>query len=368
MIHKIACISDIHFGASTIYTHRLYDNLHKYFLDKLKELQPDIIVIAGDYYHFKLAMTATEAQLGDNFMRELYATFPNSYILVIKGTEYHDRNQLGMFKSLENSKFRIYEKCTVDMIDDLKLLFIPEEYLPSKDSYKEVLNPVEKYDWVFFHGMFAHAGAYAKSTASHKFNKICFSTTDFANNVYGRVTGGHIHDPLTKDNVDYCGSFDRWVFGEDLVKGFRYYEYDSVAKKVLKNEFIPNEGAVSFVTKSYKEFNCANMDELVKQIAEESSKYDNFRIKIGRDDTVSDVEVQNLVAASLQFNNVTLLKVSPPITNTVTPEDIKESEERKKRMSEFEGLTFNQITKKFVKENLNASITDEQIADVLLND
>ena len=32
------------------------------------------------------------------------------------------------------------------------------------------------------------------------------------------------------------------------------------------------------------------------------------------------------------------------------------------------GLTFNQITKKFVKENLNANITDEQIADVLLND
>ena len=108
--------------------------------------------------------------------------------------------------------------------------------------------------------------------------------------------------------------------------------------------------------------------ETVHTIAEEASKYDNFRIKIGRDDTVSDVEVQNLVAASLQFNNVTLLKVSPPITNTVTPEDIKESEERKKRMSEFEGLTFNQITKKFVKENLNASITDEQIADVLLND
>ena len=54
--------------------------------------------------------------------------------------------------------------------------------------------------------------------------------------------------------------------------------------------------------------------------------------------------------------------------DTQAAEDIKESEERKKRMSEFEGLTFNQITKKFVKENLNASITDEQIADVLLND
>ena len=213
MIVKIACIADIHFGAQSSITASLYENLHKYFIDYLIDKKPNIIVIAGDYFHTKLPVTSVEAQCAINFMRELKDTFRDTTIILIHGTESHDMNQLNVFKSLEGPKFKMYDKFTVDMIEGLKLLIIPEEYYPNKDTYSEVLHPSEKYDWVFFHGLFSHAGSYA-AKAGNKYNKICFSTTDFNDIVYGKVTGGHIHDPIVKDKVDYCGSFDTWIFGE----------------------------------------------------------------------------------------------------------------------------------------------------------
>lgn len=364
MLVKIACIADIHFGAQTSMTDLLYKNLHKYFIDILKTKKPDIIVIAGDYFHTKLSVTSVEAQLAINFIRELKDSFPMSTILILRGTESHDMNQLNVFSSLIDDKFKVYDKFTVDIVNGMKLLLIPEEYYPSKDVYSEVLNPVEKYDWVFFHGLFSHAGSYA-TKVGNKFNKICFSTTDFANNVYGRVTGGHIHDPIVKDNVDYCGSFDTWIFGEKPEKGFRYYEYDTSTKQVLKNEFVKNEGNHSYVTINFKDIDCTNVDSLVKRISEESVKVDWLRIKVSRNDVISDTEIQNLVSVSMKFQNVVLLKESIGVNREKSEEEKRADIDRKNRISEYENLSFNQITKKFAKDKFDVSITDDQIAEVL---
>ena len=368
MIKKIAAIADIHWGASSTMTTKLNDNLNKFFLDKLKILDPDIIAICGDYFHFKLPMTSVEAQLAVSFMGKLKQTFPNKYILLIKGTETHDLNQLEIFRQLEDKYFRIYNNFTIDIIDDMKVLIIPEEYFPNKDTYSEVLNPTIKYDWVFFHGLFSHAGNYA-AKVGNKFNKICFNVSDFANNVYGRVTGGHIHDHIVKDNVDYCGSFDAWIFGEKPEKGFMYYEYDTVNKTVTHNEFILNEGRQIYKTISHKELPCDNIDELIKSIFDilSDQSITALRIKVSRNNTVTDTEIQNLVSASMKFSNVVLYKEAINVIKDKTSEEKKEDEDRKKRINEYSDLTFNQITKKFAKEVLNYNISDEQINEVLSN-
>lgn len=366
MILKIACIADIHFGAQSSMTDSLYKNLHEYFIKPLKAKNPDIIVIAGDYYHTKLSVSSVEAQFAINFMRELRDAFPSAAILVIHGTETHDMNQLNVFKSMINDNFKVYDKFTVDIVKGMKLLIIPEEYYPDKSVYDEVLNPTEKYDWVFFHGLFSHAGSYA-TKVGNKFNKICFSTTDFSNNVYGRVTGGHIHDPIVKDNVDYCGSFDTWIFGESPTKGFRYYEYDNSSKTVLVNEFIENLGNHSYVTVNFKDLDCNDIDKLVEDIAERSSKVDWLRIKVFRNDRISDSEIQNLVSVSMKFPNVVLLKESVGVSKEKTEEEQKADIERKNRISEYENLSFNQITKKFAKDKFGISVSDDQIAEVLFS-
>lgn len=374
MLWKIAVIADIHFGALSSMTTQLYNNLHTYFLDKLKEMQPNLIVIAGDYWHLKLPLTSIESQLGISFMKELDAAFPTTYKLLIKGTDSHDLNQLDVFKSMENKYFRIYNHFQVEYLDDLKLLIIPEEYFPSKDVYKEVLNPPEKYDMVFFHGLFSFAGNYALKSGN-KFNKICFNSSEFENIVYGKVIGGHVHDPLCSDVkslkdsplVMYTGSFERWKHGEELLKGWRYIEYDSDSKKTIKNIFEINHGASKYVTLSYKVFDCKNIDNLIKEIDKESKDKTSLRIKINREDNITDSEINNLIAASMKFNNVVLYKEIKISSKNNADEMAEEENARKERISEYRDMTFNQITKKFAKDELGSVIIDEDISNALTN-
>lgn len=92
-----------------------------------------------------------------------------------------------------------------------------------------------------------------------------------------------------------------------------------------------------------------------------------MRIKVSRNDTVTDTEIQNLVSASMKFSNVVLYKEAINVVKDKTSEEKKEDEDRKKRINEYSDLTFNQITKKFAKEVLNYNISDEQINEVLSN-
>lgn len=364
MIYKIAVISDIHWGKVLKLTSKLNNNLYKYFINYLKETGVDIIVIAGDYFDCKLYLTSVEAQLANEFINNLKNTFPDKYILLLRGTYSHDLNQLDTFSHLVDNKFRIYNKACVDYIEDLKLLFLPEEYPSSKSYYDEFLNTTDKYDFAFFHLLFSHAGSYAVKQGC-KHNKVCFSYKDFENNVYGRVVGGHIHIASEFKNIDYCGSFERDRHGEEEDKGFRFYEYDSSKRKIISSSFIKNEEASIFKTIEASSLSLDNIDNLIKEIDYLSKDIESLRIRISKTTELEQVELQNLISAVPHFKNVLLYKENSIISKSISKDQLIESENRKKRITEYDKLTFEQITVKYAKEMFNKNITLENISDTL---
>lgn len=366
---KIVEIADVHFGANVTLTLKLYNDLLKCFIGWIKDNAPDvnIIAICGDLFHLKLSLTSDESQLAIRFIEDLSSNFPNARILLIKGTRSHDLNQLDVFKPKLSDNFKIYDTVTEDYYGEgFKYLVIPEEYYPDKSSYDKYFNTNEKYDWVFFHGMFDFAGGAALIQGS-KFNKITFSPSDFENIVSGKVVGGHIHDPLVSKNgqIEYCGSFERWKHGEDLTKGFRYHEYDSEKKVVIKDEFIPNPNCQIFKTINFKDIDCTNLENLIKTLEKESKGLASLRVKVSKTDDITPSESENLVASCMQFSNVSLYKEAKIKSKDKTEDSIKESEERKKRIKEYENLSFEEITQKYAKEVLGKTITSEQIKEVL---
>ena len=108
-----------------------------------------------------------------------------------------------------------------------------------------------------------------------------------------------------------------------------------------------------------------NLEELVKIIKEKSSGVTSLRIKVSKGDDITDKQSENLMAASLQFPNVVLYKEAKTEVHRNTEEEKKEMEERRKRISEYDGLTFEQITKKYAKEVFGKTVTDEQIQEIL---
>jgi hypothetical protein len=364
---KIAEIADIHFGAITTMTMQLLDDLKTQFIDWLKQNAPDvnIIAICGDLYHLKLSLDSTEAKFANHFIDKLQQSFPNTRIILIKGTKAHDLNQLDIFSSRISENFKIYNTVEEDYYgDNFKYLVIPEEYYPDKSVYDKYLKTSEKYDWCFFHGMFSFAGGYALQTGN-KFNKICFNSSEFENVVYGKVVGGHIHIPMEEGKIQYTGSFERWRHGEEEAKGFRYHEYDTETKKVIKDLFIENKNALIYKTISYKDLHVDDLETLTKELDKLRQNCCSLRIKIGKTEEITDQQSENLVAACLQFNNVVLLKESKSVRVKNTEEEQRISEERKKRIKEYEGLDFMDITIKYARDVLHKQITEKQIQEVL---
>jgi DNA repair exonuclease SbcCD nuclease subunit len=365
-IISIAAIADIHFGASFTQTFGLYDALKKYFINKLKDSPPDIIVIGGDLFDKKLSVNSPEAVFCNDFIISLYHLFPETYILLIKGTRSHDLDQLNLFKPLIGKYFRIYENVTVEYIHGMKLLIIPEEYYPDKSVYNKFLKVKEPYDFVFFHGLFSHAGSYAKTS---NINKICFNWEDFKDNVYGKVIGGHIHKRISYKNIEYINSFDRWRHGEEEDKGYLYIRYNQKQKNIVSIEYIINEDSYKYITIYYRDIYTLNSDELIKFLSETSKGVKSLRIKIEKDDPVTDEKLHTLLTISFNIPNLIIDKKSQMNLDetNVSIEKQKEIEARKNEIAKYDKLSFEEITIKYIKEKFNVTLHEDQIKEVFSN-
>jgi DNA repair exonuclease SbcCD nuclease subunit len=362
-IISIAAIADIHFGANFTQTVGLSEALKKYFINRLLESPPDIIVLGGDLFDKKLSVNSPEAVLCNDFILSLYHLFPNTYKLLIKGTRSHDLDQLNLFKPLIGEYFRIYEKVAIEYILGMKLLIIPEEYFVNKNAYDKYLKIKDPYDFVFFHGLFSHAGSYAKASNA---NKICFSWEDFKDNVYGKVIGGHIHKRISYKNIEYINSFDRWVHGEEENKGYLYITYEVKGKKIKTLDYIINEDAHKYITVPYKDIYTLSKDNLVKKLMELSKGVKSLRVKIEKDDPLSDEMLHTLLTISFDIPHLTIDKKSQMNIeeSEISLEKQKELEERKNEIAKYDKLTFEEITIKFAKEKLNATISENDIKEV----
>jgi DNA repair exonuclease SbcCD nuclease subunit len=364
-IISIAVISDIHFGANYSQTLDLYNALKKNFINKLKASPPDIIVIGGDLFDRKLSVNSSEAALCNDFIINLKLTFPSTYILLIKGTRAHDLDQLNLFKPLVDEKFRIYEQVTVEYICDMKLLIIPEEYFPDKKVYDKYLKVTDPYDFVFFHGLFSHAGSYAKASNP---NKICFSWDDFKDNVYGKVIGGHIHKRVSYKNIEYTNSFDRWIHGEEEDKGYIILSYNNKTKKVLSFDFIINKDSHKYITVLYKDIYKLSTDDMVRTLSTKAGCVKSLRVKIEKDDPVTEEKLHTLLNISFDIPNMTIDKREQLQTteDSISVEKQKELQERKKEISKYDKLSFEEITIKYAADKFNLKVTEDDIKAALV--
>jgi hypothetical protein len=358
----IAVIADIHFGANFTQTHTLSSALKKYVIHYLKKSPPGIIVLAGDIFDKKLSVNSPEAVLCNDFIVSLLHAFPTTYILIIKGTRSHDLNQLDLFKPFISEYFRIYETVTVEYIMGMKLLMIPEEYYPDKTVYDTYIKNVEPYDFVFFHGLFNHAGSYTRTV---NLNKICFTFEDFKGIVYGKAAGGHIHKHLVYKNIEYVNSFDCWSHGEEDDKGYMLYTYNITKHKIIHEEYILNKDAHKYITIPYSAIEHKSVDELVEYLDERAKKVKSLRIRISKDDIINENMLHALFTISFSIPNLIIEKKVK--TEIIKPsiEKQKEIEERKKILEQYVNLSFDDITIKFAKTMLNVDITLNDIKQAL---
>lgn len=254
-------ISDIHFGAFE--PEILQNELHEIFIKYLESLKKiDFIIIDGDYFDHKIYLNEKISKYSIQFMDRLVCIAKEHHcpIRLIYGTESHEANQYNIFSIYDKDSvdFKvIYTAQEEELLQNLKVLYIPEEYVYSKkEHYGQFLEKNQEYDYVFGHGVIQEVMTTASHSTKEKSNSArkkvpVFTTSELISICKGQIYFGHYHiNTNIMDKVFYVGSYSRWMHGEEEPKGF-YHLTCNPEKETYSQTFIENSLARKFITYVY---------------------------------------------------------------------------------------------------------------------
>jgi len=375
-------LSDVHFGASDSF--KLYNELSEYVFGKIDSLESlSIIIIAGDYFDHLLSLNETATLYATKFLGELidYCKNLNIRLRIVYGTESHECNQYQLYERWFISSgidYKIIKTVSDEYIDDIHILYIPEEHIFNKrEYYNKYINNDCNYDYIFGHGVINELMPAAvfinrKSSSDGKRAKVpTFSSGELSKITSGDVFFGHYHINCTyNDNVHYMGSFTRWCFGEEPDKGFYYFEKSN---NKYYREFIVNDLAPSYVTVKYSYDDITNKtnEEIRSDINKSSKKLDDInndthiRYIFNIPDGLEDVDGKILsIRESLKdnknikfdFKNGHIDKMKTISKDYLTPENI-----HKYSMLFDKTLSIEDRASQFIKSKYDQDISPEVI-------
>lgn len=227
LLFGVAVISDVHLNAKRLEPKQIKKELKEGFFDVLRRVTIlNGIVVNGDLFHDnKLYLEDKNARVAFWFFQQLeeIAKERNVWVRIIKGTGSHDFDQLSIFKDYEEEyDFKIYEETTIEMLDGMNMLFIPEEYVRDPDEhYKQFLSvPENTYDMIFMHGLVKEMEFIHQDNTNFSKKAPIFDVDDLCKVCKGPILAGHIHThTIFRDQFFYVGSFSRFSHGEEEAKG-----------------------------------------------------------------------------------------------------------------------------------------------------
>lgn len=249
-------LADLHFG--TVPAEIFYKELEEGFIKYAQSLAIlDFIFIAGDFFDCKMPLNSDHTKYALMFFKHKLIPLckeKNTKLRIIKGTRFHDNDQLDILELIGDTDCDIKIFDTVseeELFNGVNVLYIPEEYIADKDEYyKEYFTKEKYYDMIVGHGLFGETAFAAKNQESEvTMSKApIFNSKDIARICKGPIFFGHIHtSKIIRDQIYYIGSYSRWVFGEEEPKGFTVSIYTPDTGK-YKVEFVENKLARKYDT------------------------------------------------------------------------------------------------------------------------
>jgi DNA repair exonuclease SbcCD nuclease subunit len=309
-------IADIHGGA--IPPNILLEELKKKYLDELRKLSIlDFVIIAGDLFDTKISLNSEHTKIIFTFIHLLMdiCIEKGAKLRIIKGTESHDNKQLELFNFMNTEcDMKIITEVTSEMLfENMKVLYIPEEYMNDyKEYYKDYFN--DKYDMIFGHGLVEEVAFAAKLQTSEMTMSRApiFKSSDLLNISHGPIFFGHIHKKqIIGDRFYYTGSFSVWTFGEEESKGSYLVSYSPISHN-YEIDFIENTMARKYVTmiideKSniYKQEDC-DIDYILKLV--DSIPADKIRLIFNIPESYTNFKLLNTLVRDT-FSKTSNIKI-----------------------------------------------------------
>ena len=372
MIVVSAHIADIHFNPNNYI--QLSEELEECYLNRLRNMNVlNCIFLHGDLCDYILSFNSKASNTVIDFMEELVniAIAKSAKIRIIRGTFFHDNNQLRNFLRYENRKdvdFKLIETVyEEELFPDFNVLYIPEEYVEDvQEYYGKYFNEEKTYNMVIGHGMFQEVGfmGHKQETAVTMKNSPIFNRFMFEKICIGPVLFGHVHSPMTIGGfIYYIRSFSRLGYGEEEDKGYIVSLYDTEEKSYYI-KFEHNYLAKEYKTIEYDNIEKYDVKELIKEI--ESQLKDYLRVKINN--RFNEIELNNIEILRNYFSRNKNINI---LIKNIDKKGEKEMEETIILKDKFSYLFDNGVplpTKisKFIQMTRDVYIPDENIEKILM--
>lgn len=351
MKYRIALEADKHWGAMNV--EEQYQS--SYILKKfLLEYPIDLYIFLGDFFDTKLLLNSKSSiyAIRDFIEKMEICKLRGIPCRSIKGTRSHDYDQWEVFDRYmadPNYNFQYFKRCSIEeTLPGLTIWYAPEENMSFTDyidTYYDLLTS-RPINIAALHGNFDRI---MPSVALQALENNADSTTlvyhyeDLVNIVRGPLVAGHWHNGETSDHLTYVGSYDRWTFGEDEVKGFCILEYDTedLSYKLIK---VPNILAAEYKTyelrtsifKTVSEYT-ALCDTILADLEKNPSLH--VRILCRVDELFSDTE-QQIQNVKLRFSDER--RVHFTLINQIRQEKKKTEKREKQEMDKTFGFIYDE--------------------------
>jgi len=291
---KIAHFADIHFRGLS--RHDEYRNAFNDSFKKLRDLKPDVIYIGGDIVHSKTqGITPELIDILSWWFKSLADIAP---VDVILGN--HDGLLLNkdrqdaitpIISALADKRIRLFKKSGVYEAPVRGFnwcVFSPFD----EESWDAVIPDKDGINIALYHGPVHGAKSDSDFDLSGHVTIDLFEKFDFG--LFGDI---HRRQFLNDaESIAYCGSTIQQNYGEEVEKGFLFWDIKS--KNKFNTKFIPVKNDSPFI----------NIDwdvDVVNTLSKLTSAPDKSRIRFNLPDSVTDVDARSLHDMALKMKSFT---------------------------------------------------------------
>lgn len=347
MIYRVAFEADKHWGAMR--PEEQYRS--SYILKKfLAEYPIDLYVYLGDFFDTKLLLNSKSSVFAvRDFTEKLEICKARGIICrSIKGTRSHDYDQWEIFDNFLSDPsyhFKYFKNCTVEeTLPGMTIWYAPEEnmnYADYIDTYYDILTD-RPINMAALHGNFDRIMPDVALQAienSADSTTLVFHYDDLEPLVRGPMIAGHWHDGDTSDHLTYVGSFDRWTFGEDEIKGFVLLEYNTETLEYrlirVPNLLAPDYTTYEVRTSVYREVEQFTQlaDAIEVHLAKDPNAHIRLLCRLDQMSSDTDQQIENL---KYRFSDERRLHFT--VINQIRQE--KKKAERKEKQEMDQTLSF----------------------------
>ena len=377
------CLADLHIGNKNVPAKEMKRQLKEHFFKEVKKYKYlDGIFILGDILHTIVSLNSEYSEVYLWFIDQVYklARKKNSTVIIIKGTQSHDNDQLSNIRSYtlndDNVDFRIYEHVEeITIWDDYRALVLPDVKPKQLKDIDQFITCDKKYDIILGHGVIDSMKYFIQESEHTSTKTYVYEVDKLKQSCKGPILFGHIHQyQQIRDQFYYVGPFTLLERG-GLNAGYVTVGMHNSDRTHFKVEQYVNPDSAEYLDlninkKLMDEYPIDDIIEAIDEIIEDTKENDLITLRITKGDAIDSID--KIAMLESRYRSDKRISIVKKIKTKAEEESEQKNQERKDKFAYCmdNNLDMSEIMYRYYETEIIPTIVDKNslAAKITLDD